>query len=1251
MPWTLSDPPPGTADLPVGARRIFIRVANAVLAETSDDEQAMMAGWSAVKQHYVKGDDGKWRRKPVSADANPAWAQAVITLEAEDAPAELLHEALDVLVSVSAQEGMGRNRGDAPGSGPGGQCVCPSCGYTTPHETNRPCNEIECPECGATMTRQTADVEATPQVPAATATFEAGWGGLSEEQVRQGIRNLLSTDESPYVYVRELYPDSVIVEVAEDFFRYDLDVKDNDLKLTNKRQVRLAYAPVSAAASEQNAAEFWADWRGLSAEEVKRLVRIAIRSGLQAAPYGDMNESPWIREFYEDAVIVEVGDVFYRVPYEVNEQEEIDLGIAIEVKPRWVEASADADGEGIEAAILSSKQRKALPKGSFIFPADDDRVTDGAGHFPVPDLAHARNALARVAQYRAAPSWWNGTLEELQNAVRTHVYKRYPALKKDKEQTASVYDLLPEGMAEIEPEELPRCLAASVDASVDYDQVAAIVAAVPQFDGVIDPVDLAQLEGHAQGRAEELAADGRELCIMPFLAGGEQFKWEDHGDRISFEVVVGQVDTPLIPRTALDPDKVLPVVFPSDEIKANLPRLEREIALGRVFGEADHPPDGKPRIRETCVVYDKFYLDGNDIVALGRTTTNQAGQDIRQLVLDGINIEWSLRGWGKPEKGEWNGDDQYKGREVLYARNFLLNTFDVVTKGLASTGFRRIAADDAGGVEMSEEAKMDKEEPGVAPTSGPEEPTQMTPDPTPDPTPEPIPPAPAPVRASADVPTLASQGDMQAAVQDAVDKALAAQETARAIQAEVDRVLASADLDEAARGLMRVHFEGADSIEAVHAIQASLEPLLSRLTQPDHAPGGNGVLGVMPGVGPMEKSVVTHMIAGDGTVIERPRRIEGVIEALCAGLRDTGRADWDNPTYQFRQILANYVGPQAGPFAAPLLNSMTRDGARAFYATAQTTAVMGLQTPAVLPMLRLLYPKLIYTEIASIQPMSQPSGRVYWMDVVKQDTGDSTADGSNFDRYWADRSTEATEKQQLGIELSYDDISAKEKSIYYSLSHELIQDLAAVHGVNGQQELLAESVNEIAREINYEVIFDMLNLATGGAADFGTAAPTTGNWQQGDWYNEVVTYVGIIAAQIRAANAGRGPNFLIADPMSARLLQHVNDWRAYPDATEDMFGLGLKLDGTIGTTWKVYQADWLTPNRIIVGYKGDSWRWAGYIYAPYIPLYISPEDYTASTNVSEQSVTSRYARYFPRPDLFGVLTVLPGTAGVAPFMS
>lgn len=61
-------------------------------------------------------------------------------------------------------------------------------------------------------------------------------------------------------------------------------------------------------------------------------------------------------------------------------------------------------------------------------------MTDDKDHFPINTLARARNALARCMQYDNSPPWYSGSLKSLQDTVKRAVYKKYPALKKRKEE-------------------------------------------------------------------------------------------------------------------------------------------------------------------------------------------------------------------------------------------------------------------------------------------------------------------------------------------------------------------------------------------------------------------------------------------------------------------------------------------------------------------------------------------------------------------------------------------------------------------------------------------------------------------------------------------------------------------------------------------------------------------------------------------------------------------------------------------------
>jgi hypothetical protein len=53
----------------------------------------------------------------------------------------------------SPAERGGRMKGNKPGMGPGGYCVCPSCGEKVSHKVGTPCYNLSCPKCGTRMVR------------------------------------------------------------------------------------------------------------------------------------------------------------------------------------------------------------------------------------------------------------------------------------------------------------------------------------------------------------------------------------------------------------------------------------------------------------------------------------------------------------------------------------------------------------------------------------------------------------------------------------------------------------------------------------------------------------------------------------------------------------------------------------------------------------------------------------------------------------------------------------------------------------------------------------------------------------------------------------------------------------------------------------------------------------------------------------------------------------------------------------------
>lgn len=77
------------------------------------------------------------------------------------------------------------------------------------------------------------------------------------------------------------------------------------------------------------------------------------------------------------------------------------------------------------AARLSYEKRTRMPKKQFALPSKKEPGEPGKGAYPIPDLKHARNALARVSQH--------GSPSE-RAAVRRKVYAKFPQLKEHHEE-------------------------------------------------------------------------------------------------------------------------------------------------------------------------------------------------------------------------------------------------------------------------------------------------------------------------------------------------------------------------------------------------------------------------------------------------------------------------------------------------------------------------------------------------------------------------------------------------------------------------------------------------------------------------------------------------------------------------------------------------------------------------------------------------------------------------------------------------
>lgn len=74
--------------------------------------------------------------------------------------------------------------------------------------------------------------------------------------------------------------------------------------------------------------------------------------------------------------------------------------------------------------VLSTKARKRLPSSSFALPGKGEgKGGKGSGSYPIPDRAHAANALSRVSQFGSSAE---------KAKVRAKVHAKFPNIGKGK---------------------------------------------------------------------------------------------------------------------------------------------------------------------------------------------------------------------------------------------------------------------------------------------------------------------------------------------------------------------------------------------------------------------------------------------------------------------------------------------------------------------------------------------------------------------------------------------------------------------------------------------------------------------------------------------------------------------------------------------------------------------------------------------------------------------------------------------------
>jgi hypothetical protein len=252
---------------------------------------------------------------------------------------------------------------------------------------------------------------------------------------------------------------------------------------------------------------------------------------------------------------------------------------------------------------------------------------------------------------------------------------------------------------------------------------------------------------------------------------------------------------------------------------------------------------------------------------------------------------------------------------------------------------------------------------------------------------------------------------------------------------------------------------------------------------------------------------------------------------------------------------------------------------------------------------------------------------------------------------------------EIDIKVDSVAVTALTKKLKAKWSPELAQDLNAYHNLDAEVELTSILSEQIALELDQEILEDLVKGATAGTLFWSrspgkflnreTGAPVSGTTYPdftgtvSEWYETLLETVNEVSARIHRKTLRGGANFVVCSPEVANVLEFTSGFRANVEVDSKDGSWGVHNVGSISRKMDIHVDPYFTRNVILVGRKGSSFLESGYVYAPYVPLQVTPTIFGTEDFVPRKGVMTRYAKKMVRPDMYGLVIVADLVSDVA----
>jgi hypothetical protein len=243
---------------------------------------------------------------------------------------------------------------------------------------------------------------------------------------------------------------------------------------------------------------------------------------------------------------------------------------------------------------------------------------------------------------------------------------------------------------------------------------------------------------------------------------------------------------------------------------------------------------------------------------------------------------------------------------------------------------------------------------------------------------------------------------------------------------------------------------------------------------------------------------------------------------------------------------------------------------------------------------------------------------------------------------------------EINVQMRSEAIAAKTRKLKAQWTPEFAQDLNAYHSLDAEAELTSMLSEYISLEIDLEIL-DMLienapttevwsakvgNQLNAAGTDF-TSNTAGVYYTQMTWFQTLGIKLQKVSNLIHQRTLRGGANFMVVSPAVATILESIPGFAADTDGAADTmkYAFGVQKVGQLNSRYKVYKNPYMLENVILMGFRGNQFLECGAVYAPYIPLIMTPLVYDPNTFTPRKGIMTRYAKKMIRPEYYGLVKV------------